>query len=188
MMISKRYMIAAMMIVCLTAMSISTALASGWSQVASTCVPDNNALLTADRHASGKYDFRGADFQFKPRALSSRNQAGDVFPITVRCHVLNPYEVTSPAWGQLIVSYQDPDGAGTASRVVVKLMRLLRPSKLEVVATFDSNSRAVTDVSDQSVSFSGGMHFYDSDYFVEIHLYRTTYPSNPRVLRVRLDE
>jgi hypothetical protein len=179
------------LVLTLAALAPLPALASGWSAIASTCAPSDNAVLTPARKVAVKYAFVGGMFQYQPLALSDLNWRGAPLPITVRCMVLNPYEVTSPAWGRLIVSYQDPDGEATASRVVVKLSRLFRPSGAQTIATFDSNTLPATGaaVVDHAILFDPAhMDFATSDYVVGIHLYRSTRESNPRVLRVRLDE
>lgn len=186
-----RSLVLTVLLLSLLAFSPVPVLASGWSAVASTCTIDDNAMLTPQGRMAIKYDFVGAAFQFQPKALSALNWRHAALPITARCMVLNPYEVTSPAWGSLIVSYQDPDGPATASRAVVKLVRSLRPSGFQTVAVFDSDLYAATGavVVDQAVTFDpSNINFANSDYVVSINLYRSALESNPRVLRVRLDE
>lgn len=182
-----KYVMTAMLFVCFMT---PTVFASGWSNVASTCIPDDNNLINPNGQLTVKHFFDGPVFQFRPLSLSAHDQLGLTLPITVRCPVLNPYEVVSPYWGQLIVTYEDPDGPGKDSRVVARLVKVFRPSGSMNIAVFDSDAYPTTGpvMADRSVAFSGGMDFANADYFVVIQLYRKTLFHQPRILRVRLDE
>lgn len=190
-----RYGIFGLLMVGLAALYSAPALAQNWAQIASTCTPDENVFEKPENITETKslvkHDFRGTTFQFLPRALSAKNNFDVDLPITVRCNVLNPLDAMNPPWTKLTVSYQDPDGAGRESRVEVRLIRVFRPTGNTPIATFDSDttySPVPTFLTDRSVSFNNSeIDFSQSDYFIEINLFRTTLRSNPRVIRVRLD-
>jgi hypothetical protein len=156
-----------------------------WTAAASTCAPDEGAI--------GKYGFSYGDFFFNGSAVSNTSTLGPI-PITVRCNVTNPLDVrgsepANPNWDALIVGFQDPDGAGTNSRIVARLVRISRPTgAASIVATLNSGGDPLTTRHERFVQFNASaLNFANYEYFVEIYLYRaSTAVASPRVYSVRL--
>lgn len=96
--------------------------------------------------------------------------------VTLRYNVTNPEDDGSNTfWDRLYVTYRDPDGTGTASRVRVFLRRASRTTgSIATIATFDSNTFSATGTQTASVSFSHSWSFYSYYYFLETELYRST--------------
>src|SRR5262249_46773793 len=121
---------------------------STWTHTASSCAVDPQHL--------DKAAFRNADFSFKWQAFSEfippiGGIGGYYEPIVARCNVLNPLDlgshesnpdpyISNPYWNALIVGYADPDGMGSNTNVVAKLIKVSRPTgTTTTVATFNSD-------------------------------------------------
>jgi len=170
-----------------------------------------------------KAAFHNADFSFQPQAFSKfippiGGIEGFYEPIVARCNVLNPLDVNSlelnpnqdpyignsyianPYWHALIVGYADPDGMGSNTNVVAKLIRVSRPTGAVVtVATFNSDkspSKNITTRHEDLIEFfpyldSGHWTFVDFgnyEYYVQLELIRTPLATQqaPVIYSVRL--
>ena len=156
-----------------------------WTAAASTCSPDEGAI--------SKYGFSSGDFYFNGSAVSNPSVVGPA-PITVRCNVTNFLDVrgsepANPNWDALIVGFQDPDGKASNAGMLTRLVRISRPTgAVSIVATLNSNTDALTTRHERFAQFNASaIDFRNYEYFVEIHLYRTsTAVASPRVYSLRL--
>jgi hypothetical protein len=160
-----------------------------WTHTASSCAVNPQDL--------DKAAFSGPDFTFQPQAYSGYfeiTQFGPLWePITANCNVLNPLDADpaaeNPLWDALIVGYADPDGVGTNTNVVARLIRVRRNDGIQsTVVTFDSNKFNTRTPGEQLLQFSPPMDFKNNEYFVQLALLRTPLAghSNPVVYSVRL--
>jgi len=127
--------------------------------------------------------------------------------IAVNCNVDNPrFTATGPfqTWGQLQVTYRDPDGLGATGQpgseyqAYVQLVRVSKSTgALAVIVTFDSNlqcAQAATCIADNNVRsiavpFAHTFDFNNYAYAVYVRLYRAlaTFSLSPAVYQVRLE-
>jgi hypothetical protein len=90
-------------------------------------------------------------------------------------------------WNSLIVTYQDPDGAGQNYAVAVNVYQVLRTTgNTSLIASFNSNSRTYTDIHEIFVSFNHAWNFFTTYYYIELQLIRKDALANPRIYDLRL--
>jgi hypothetical protein len=104
-------------------------------------------------------------------------KSGKSGSIYLRCNITNPNDDgTNPYWDYLGVTYKDPDGTGTATRVVVYVKRVSKTTgSTSTLATFDSNTVNVPSTNYSWICFDtevGDFSLYY--YFLEAMLYRPT--------------
>jgi hypothetical protein len=149
-----------------------------WTQVASSCTPDEAS--------AGKFDTHTADFKHKGSATGQ---------IVTRCNVGTVRRETGeaqPAPVSMYVVYRDQDGERNGERVIVKLIRANTNGTTSTMATFDSNSvhflidpnggtaRAYTSANTPDRNFS------EDTYYVEIRLRRSSPEIFPIVTSIEL--
>lgn len=162
-----------------------------WTQVASTCTPDE----TAQR----KYAATDGDVGFRSGFVTTETVEGaapyfwpytDSIPVVARCNVTNAMDHDAPSWNGLVIGYVDPDGSGAAARVTARLVRVSRPSgTTEVIAWFDSNqsgNAADLDRHEDAVRFSHAFEFSENEYFVQFSVSRSDENLIPAVFSLRL--
>jgi hypothetical protein len=129
------------------------------------------------------------EYTFSPNRLT--HKPGVVGPIVVRCNVEN-LPLTPPGFGDvngLELVYRDPDGPGTASRVVARLQQLTNSGTVVTLATVDSNT-GPTSPAFQSLHtlFPHGhdFNFINNAYYVEVVVSRSNAQLVPAAAIVRL--
>jgi hypothetical protein len=111
-------------------------------------------------------------------------KAGIVGSVTARCNVEN-LPVSSGNALQLI--YRDPDGHGTAYRVVAKLQQLTNSGAVVTLATVDSNAGpASASFQSQTAGFGHDFNFIDNAYYVEVTVSRGKALQAPAAAIVRI--
>jgi hypothetical protein len=160
-----------------------------WTHTASSCSVNPSDI--------DKAAFNGPDFTFQSTAFSAvfeLTNLGTIWePITANCNVLNPLDADpaaqNPSWNALIVGYADPDGKGTNSNVVARLIRVRRNDGVtSTIGTFDSNKLDTRVPGEQLAFLTQPIDFRHNEYFVRLELIRTPLAghSNPVVYSVRL--
>src|SRR4051812_18045472 len=96
-----------------------------WTTVTSACIPDEAS--------AGIYQLEQARFEFLGASTGQ---------IVARCNITDPADFSegNPGWSRMDVTYDDPDGFFSNSRVRVQLRRVHETTGASsTIATFDSN-------------------------------------------------
>lgn len=153
----------------LLVMSVA-AQAQTWSSAASVCQPGIDS--------AGLYTFNGGQFKFSGTSTGQ---------IKVRCQVTNPMDSGVPAWGTLVVGYQDPDGTGIDYQVDAQLNRVSKSSGTAfIIKTFDSSSFSTTGPTSHNITFTHTFDFTNYAYFVTLTVTRGDANQSPAVWFVQL--
>jgi hypothetical protein len=146
-----------------------------WTTAASACVPDESAV--------GKFRAENASFEFTPAQFGS---------IGARCNITDPADLFSgqqPIWDGMLVTYNDPDGAGSGARVRVHLRRVALVGSnngvSSTISTFDSNLHPAGQQW-QVQPFAHAFDFVNYAYYLSIVLDRASQTAaTPRVEAIR---
>jgi hypothetical protein len=150
-----------------------------WSQSANSCAVDDSN--------TGNFVATYNSLAFKSGSSATNLWAW--------CHVTNPLDTGNPdglnnrpLWNGLIAGYRDPDGIGTAAGVKATLYRLNRTTGgYAAIAAFDSNAWLNQTTWQEGLkTFAAKLDFMNYDYYVLIHLSRTSNAYNPSITSVRL--
>jgi hypothetical protein len=150
----------------------AVSLSNIWSAVGSTVVVDE-ASQYKYRVNDGYIEFKG----FRAGWIKARINL----------------EMTDSSWNYWTIVYTDPDGAGTAYRMRVKIYRVKTASPnlgmRELVTVFDSNAVATaTGAVQRSTSFfTHSWDYYFYAYYIEIDLYRSRMADNVRLYSIQLE-
>ena len=141
-----------------------------WAHAVNACAIDEADL--------SKYAFNLYKLSHKP---------GIVGKITARCNIENLPITPSGDAPAFLVTYLDPDGPGTAYRVLARLQQITNSGSAFTVATVDSNEfPASTSFQTQSAIFSHDFDFYNNAYYVEVIVQRTNNAQAPAAAIVRI--
>jgi len=168
------YFLAFVALCCLSLAGPSAHAADGeWTTVASACVPDEDSV--------GIYQFEQARFEFSGASTGQ---------IVARCNITDPADLFggNPIWSLIDVTYNDPNGCFSGSRVRVQLRRVHETTGASsTIVTFDSNSVCVAGQQLQTLNFNHAFNFYDYGYYLTLILDRTDASvGTTRIERVRL--
>jgi hypothetical protein len=142
-----------------------------WTAVGSTAVVDED-------HRN-KYQVNAGFIEFK---------GSNTGWITARINL----EMTDDTWNKLSVVYKDPDGAGTACKVLVRIYRVKTESpnlgSKELVQKFTSNTIAIKKPAVQHAVtyFAHSWDNYSYAYYIQIDLYRSSTAYNVRLNSIQL--
>lgn len=117
------------------------------------------------------------------------HKAGMIQTIVARCNVEN-LPLTPPGFGEvngLELVYRDPDGPGTAYRVIAKLQQLTNSGALVTLATVDSNAGSASPSFQKRFTLlSHDFDFVNNAYYVEVIVFRSNAQRLPAAAIVRL--
>jgi len=169
----REYFLVLVALCCLSFAGPSAHAADGeWTTVASACVPDEDSV--------GIYQFEQARFEFSGASTDQ---------IVARCNITDPADLSggNPGWSRMDVTYNDPDGFFSNSRVRVQLRRVHETTGASsTIATFDSNLFGIGQQL-QFLDFAHAFNFRDYAYYLTILLDRTNASvGTTRIERVRL--
>lgn len=142
-----------------------------WTAVGSTVVVDETS--------SNKYQVNNGYIEFKDTKTGW---------IKARINL----EMIDSTWNQWTVSYTDPDGAGNAYKVIVKIysVKLFSPriGRRELVRKINSNDFASTTTRRQQINnyFDPSWDNSNYAYYIEIDLYRSNTAHNVQLYSIQL--
>jgi hypothetical protein len=142
-----------------------------WHSIGNGCVPTDNTITAAN------YDSRGFGVGFKGTSTG----AIDLYcPVSIRA------TGSTPTYNSIKMSYRDPDGTGTSSRVRAFFLEATDGSNSSTVkCTADSNGNATTGYTTWSCNFFPGfVPATNKSYWVEVYIERTTSSYDPELLAV----
>jgi hypothetical protein len=134
-----------------------------WSSPGSAGVPDNTtlSLYTTTGPAIGLQSNAVQTAQFRYPVTNTVGSATDI----------------SPAWGTLQMTYAD-DSAVAAS-VVARLMAIDKCSATPVELCSITSSDGGSETQCSTCTFSGGLDFANTAYYVDVTITKTDIPPNP---------
>lgn len=173
-MVSIRHLLAAAVV--LAGVAGAPAVASAdrlWSSVGAGCVPADEDVMV------GNYDTRGFGIGF------FGTFTGDirlVCPVTLRA------TGAAPTLQTIVLSYKDPDGTGTQSRVTAVMRQVSDGSNASTaLCTADSNVSGATGPTTTSCNFFPQFAASTTvSYFVEVVISRTVTTRDPEFLAVAI--
>jgi hypothetical protein len=140
-----------------------------WAQAVNTCAVDEADLR--------KYAFNIYKLSHKPEIVGK---------ITARCNVEN-LPIANGNGTAFLVTYLDPDGPGTAYRVLVRLQQITNSGSAFTVATVDSNNfPASASFQTRSAIISHDFDFFNNAYYAEVIVFRTNTAQAPAAAIVRI--
>jgi hypothetical protein len=143
-----------------------------WSAISTGCVPDNTSIQ-ANR--------------YQPLSDSAIKHRGtNVDRIVLYCAVQPNAGASNP--NVISMTYLDATGAGPQAYVKAELIAISRASGVRVVVgTFNSNSSAVTTVTQKGALFFHPLNFDSNYYLVRIEMDRAAAAQAVRAIGVALD-
>jgi hypothetical protein len=134
-----------------------------WSMPGSAGTPDNTTL--------SMYTTTGPAIAITSNAV---NTAQFRYPVT---NVYGSASDISPAWGTLQMTYIDD--SATAASIVAKLMAIDKCSATPVELCSITSSDGGSSTQCSTCTFSGGLDFANTAYYVDVTITKTDIPPNP---------